>query len=58
MRPRPPALNDRSALLVVDIQRGGAAPTEESGIEVMDGYVEMATTAERIVDAARPPRCR
>jgi biuret amidohydrolase len=53
MRPTPPALNDRSALLVVDIQRGGAAPAEESGIEVMDGYVAMAATAECIVSAAR-----
>jgi biuret amidohydrolase len=53
MRPTPPAVNDRSALLVVDIQRGGAAPIEESGIRVMDGYMEMAATAERIVSAAR-----
>ena len=53
MRPTPPAVNDRSALLVVDIQRGGAAPPEKSGIGVMDGYRQMAATAERIVSAAR-----
>ena len=53
MRPIPPALNDSSALLVVDIQSGGAATREESGIGVMDGYVDMAATAERIVGAAR-----
>jgi biuret amidohydrolase len=49
----PPLLSDRSALLVVDIQQGGAAPAAESGIAVMDGYRDMAAGAEVIVAAAR-----
>lgn len=53
MQFRPTSLGDRAALLVVDIQQGGAAPPIESGIEVMDGYAEMAATAECLVDAAR-----
>jgi nicotinamidase-related amidase len=43
----------RAALLVVDIQQGGAYPPETSGIAVMDGYARMAGTAEGIVAAAR-----
>jgi nicotinamidase-related amidase len=53
MQSRPPSLGDHAALLVVDIQQGGAAPPSESGIEVMDGYADMAATAGRLVDAAR-----
>ncbi len=53
MQIRPTSLGDRAALLVVDIQQGGAAPPTESGIEVMAGYADMAATAERLVDAAR-----
>ncbi len=53
MRPTPPAVNDRSALLVVDIQRGGAAPTEESGIGVMDGYGKWLRPPSALSSAAR-----
>jgi nicotinamidase-related amidase len=50
---RPPLLSDRTALLIVDIQQGGAAPAAESGIAVMNGYPDMAASAELIVAAAR-----
>lgn len=53
MQSKPKWLSDHTALLVVDIQQGGARPAAESGIEVMDGYAHMAATAERLVDAAR-----
>lgn len=53
MQSKPPILSDHSALLVVDIQQGGAAPAEESGIAVMHGYADMAARAERLVAAAR-----
>jgi biuret amidohydrolase len=46
-------LGKKTALVVVDIQQGGAAPATESGIAVMDGYAEMAARAEVLVDAAR-----
>lgn len=46
-------LGKKTALVVVDIQQGGAAPATESGIAVMDGYAEMAAHAELLVDAAR-----
>lgn len=46
-------LGEKTALIVVDIQQGGAAPATESGIAVMDGYAEMAARAELLVDAAR-----
>jgi nicotinamidase-related amidase len=46
-------LSDHTALLVVDIQQGGAAPAAESGIAVMEGYAAMAATAERLVATAR-----
>lgn len=60
IHPLPPAsggprsvLGRKPALVVVDIQQGGAAPAPESGITVMDGYAEMAARAERLVGAAR-----
>lgn len=46
-------LGKKTALVVVDIQQGGAAPASESGIAVMDGYADMAARAELLVDAAR-----
>jgi nicotinamidase-related amidase len=46
-------LGERSALVVIDIQQGGAAPAAESGIAVMAGYEAIAANAERLVGAAR-----
>ena len=54
MQSRPMSLGDRAALLVVDIQQGGAAPPTESGIEVMDGYADMAADGRR-PRRGRPP---
>ena len=42
-----------TALLVIDIQRGGAEPAGVSGIGLMDGFHEVVANAERIVGAAR-----
>ena len=46
-------LGTKTALVVVDIQQGGAAPYTESGIAVMDGYADMAARAELLVNAAK-----
>jgi len=43
----------KTALVVVDIQRGGAMPAEEVGIPLMGGFPEMVANAERIVVGAR-----
>lgn len=60
IRPLPPngggprsVLGEKTALVVVDIQQGGAVPAAESGIAVMDGYAEMAARAELLVTTAR-----
>ena len=53
MPPIQPMLVGNTALVVVDIQRGGAEPAERSGIPVMDGYDRVVANAERIVAAAR-----
>lgn len=42
-----------TALLVIDIQRGGAEPAGVSGIGLMDGFHDVVANAERIVGAAR-----
>ena len=42
-----------TALLVIDIQRGGAEPAGVSGIGLMDGFHDVVANAERIVEAAR-----
>ena len=44
------------ALIVVDIQRGSAAPGQESGIPHMPGALERISRAELIVAAARAAR--
>lgn len=44
---------ETTALIVIDIQRGGASPAEVSGIAVMDGYAAMAARAEVLVGSAR-----
>jgi nicotinamidase-related amidase len=41
------------ALLVIDIQCGGAEPASSSGIAVMDGFDRIVANAERVVAAAR-----
>jgi nicotinamidase-related amidase len=41
------------ALLVIDIQCGGAEPVSTSGIAIMDGFDRVVANAERIVGAAR-----
>ena len=46
-------LGDSSALLVIDIQRGGATPAAESGIAIMDGFLDVVERAECVVAAAR-----
>lgn len=42
-----------AALLVIDIQKGGAEPAGVSGIGLMDGFHDVVGNAERIVAAAR-----
>ena len=51
--PRQPLIVGRPALIVVDIQRGGALPGKESGIPHMGGYAERIPRAEALVAAAR-----
>jgi len=50
---RQPLIVGTPALIVVDIQRGGALPGMESGIAHMDGYAERIPRAEALVAAAR-----
>jgi biuret amidohydrolase len=50
---RQPLIVGKPALIVVDIQRGGALPGDESGIPHMDGYTERIPRAEALVAAAR-----
>ncbi len=47
------ALVGRSALLVIDVQRGVAMDAEASGIGLMEGYLELVGNTERLVAAAR-----
>lgn len=42
-----------TALLVIDIQRGGSMDVDKSGIALMAGHGEFITNAERVVKAAR-----
>ena len=51
--PRQPLIVGKPALIVVDIQRGGALPGKESGIPHMGGYAERIPRAEALVAAAR-----
>lgn len=50
---RQPLIVGNPALIVVDIQRGGALPGKESGIPHMGGYAERIPRAEALVAAAR-----
>jgi biuret amidohydrolase len=50
---RQPLIVGKPALIVVDIQRGGALPGRESGIPHMDGYTERIARAEALLAAAR-----
>ena len=50
---RQPLIVGKPALIVVDIQRGGALPGNASGIPHMDGYAERIPRAEALVAAAR-----
>ena len=54
--PRQPLIVGQPALIVVDIQRGGALPGKESGIPHMDGYTERISRAEALTAAARAAR--
>jgi len=54
--PRQPLIVGKPALIVVDIQRGGALPGKESGIPHMDGYTERISRAEALTAAARAAR--
>src|SRR5579875_567004 len=51
--PRQPLIVGKPALIVVDIQRGGALPGKQSGIPHMDGAAERIARAEQLVAAAR-----
>ena len=44
------------ALIVIDVQRGGEASTEESGIPHMAGFEERVRRTRAVVDAARAAR--
>ncbi len=54
--PQQPLFVGDPALIVVDIQRGSAAPGQESGIPHMPGALERISRAEHIVAAARAAR--
>lgn len=54
--PRQPLIVGKPALIVVDIQQGGALPGMASGIAHMDGYAERIPRAEALVAAARETR--
>jgi len=54
--PRQPLFVGDPALIVVDIQRGSAAPGAESGIPHMPGALGRIARAERLVAAAREAR--
>jgi biuret amidohydrolase len=54
--PRQPLFVGDPALIVVDIQRGAAAPGAESGIPHMPGAPRRIVRAERLVAAAREAR--
>jgi nicotinamidase-related amidase len=51
--PKQPLFVGDPALIVVDIQRGSAAPAAESGIPHMPGALDRIARAERLVAAAR-----
>lgn len=46
-------ISGATALLVIDMQRGGGLPQEESGIPHMGGYEERIGRVVRLVDACR-----
>jgi biuret amidohydrolase len=48
-----PVIIGRPVLIVVDIQRGFGLPPTDTGIEIMDGVIDVVANAERIVAAAR-----
>jgi nicotinamidase-related amidase len=48
-----PATVERPVLVVIDVQRDWALPSEEAGIGRMDGVSSVVATIERLVDAAR-----
>jgi nicotinamidase-related amidase len=48
-----PMIVGKAALIVVDIQQGGAMPAEEVGIAHMEGVEDRVRRAERLVAAAR-----
>ncbi len=48
-----PVIIGRPVLIVVDIQRGFGLPPGDTGIEIMDGVIDVVANAERIVAAAR-----
>jgi nicotinamidase-related amidase len=54
--PIQPLIVGNPALIVVDIQRGGAMPGNESGIPHMSGYTERIPRAEALLAAAREAR--
>src|SRR5215472_4323540 len=54
--PRQPLFVGDPALIVVDIQRGSAAPGAQSGIPHMPGALDRIARAERLVAAAREAR--
>jgi biuret amidohydrolase len=54
--PRQPMFVGDPALIVVDIQRGSAAPGRQSGIPHMPGALARIARAERLVTAAREAR--
>jgi nicotinamidase-related amidase len=54
--PRQPLFVGEPALIVVDIQRGSAAPGGQAGIPHMPGALDRIARAERLVAAARQAR--
>jgi biuret amidohydrolase len=50
-----PMIVGKAALVVVDIQQGGAMPADEVGIAHMEGIEHRVERAERLVAASQAP---
>jgi nicotinamidase-related amidase len=52
----PKLIEGRAVLIVIDMQRGGGMPLEQTGIPTMAGFEERVTRVRKLVDAARRSR--
>jgi len=49
----PKLIEGRAVLIVIDMQRGGGMPLEQTGIPTMAGFEERVTRVRKLVDTAR-----